>query len=121
MPNIQPAARHNAHREPDIVTAVIPGLALSDDRAREGVSGIVGDMRITTAPKHPGRDPVSVHVVDQLAAVLRGDGGFVERLTALEARLDKSAKDLRSSLRLHELTDQDLADTLRLMFGEDRP
>ena len=101
--NIQPKAG------PDIVTAVIPGLIMSDTHAADGISMIARDMRIIAAPKHPGRDPVSVHVVNELVSVLRGDGGFAPRLAALTERLRGSAEKLDAAYRQYQSTDQDAA------------
>jgi hypothetical protein len=108
--NIQPADQDNARNVPDIVTAVIPGLVMSDRHAGDRIHEVARDMRLIAAPKHPGRDPVSVHVVDQLVSVLRGEGGLAPRLASITERLRRSAERLEAT-KLHvHATDQDSAE-----------
>lgn len=107
MENIPQQAQWNMHGNPGIVTAVIPGLVMADKQAADGVSAVAHDMRITAAPKHPGQDPVSVHFVNELVSVLRGEGGFVSRLAAISARLENSAELLEASRRTLQAADQD--------------
>ncbi|MFC4856815.1 hypothetical protein [Actinophytocola glycyrrhizae] len=109
------------HRQAGIVTAVIPGLIMADKQASDGVSAIARDMRITAAPKHPGQDPVSVHFVNELVSVLRGDGGFVSRLTAVTERLENSAAQLDASRRGLQSTDQDVVGTFGRIQRGGRP
>jgi hypothetical protein len=108
--NIHPADSRNEGRA-DIVTAVLSGLIMSDERAGDGIDAVTRNMRITAAPKHPGRDPVSVHIVEELVSVLRGEDGLAPRLAAVLDRLRTSATRLEASRRAYETTDQDTADT----------
>lgn len=120
MGNIHPADHPNGDRA-DIVTAVIPGLIMSDERAGDGIGAVASTMRIIAAPKHPGRDPVSVHIVDELVSVLRGEDGLAPRLAAVLDRLRTSATRLDASRRTHQVTDQETADTFGRMLDERRP
>jgi hypothetical protein len=117
--NIQPADRRNEIRA-DIVTAVIPGLIMSDERAGDGIDAVTRNLRITAAPKHPGRDPVSVHIVEELVSVLRGENGLATRLAAVLDRLRTSATQLEASRRVHQTTDQDTADAFGRVLPERR-
>jgi hypothetical protein len=121
MENIQPPAQQNMHRQAGIVTAVIPGLIMADKQAADGVSAVARDMRITAAPKHPGQDPVSIHFVNELVSVLRGDGGFVSRLAAVTERLEKSAALLDASRRTLQAADLDVADSFDRIRRGGRP
>lgn len=94
---------------------------MSDDRAGDGIGAVARDMRIIAAPKHPGRDPVSVHIVDQLVSVLRGEDGLAPRLAAVLDRLRISATRLEASRRALQVIDQDAADTFGRMPTERRP
>jgi hypothetical protein len=109
------------HRQAGIATAVIPGLIIADKQAAEGLSAVARDMRITAAPKHPGQDPVSVHFVGELVSVVRGDGGFVSRLTAVIERLENSAARLDASRRAVQTVDVDAASTFDRIRPEDTP
>jgi hypothetical protein len=120
MENIQPVQQNNGHTA-DIVTAVIPGLVMSDRQAGDRIDEVARDMRIIAAPKHPGRDPVSMHVVDQLVSVLRGEGGLAPRLTAVTERLQLSAERLAASQRRVHAIDQNTAEALARMRAEQRP
>jgi hypothetical protein len=103
------------------VTAVIPGLIMSDERAGDGIGEVARYMRIIAAPKHPGRDPVSVHIVDELVSVLRGEDGLAPRLAAVMERLRTSATQLAESSSAHQVTDQETAAAIWRVHDERRP
>lgn len=120
MENIHVPQQNNV-RSADIVTAVIPGLVMADQRAADKIDEVARDMRITTAPKHPGQDPVSTHIVEQLVSVLRGDGGLAPRLRTVTERLRRSAERLAVSQRRVHAVDQVTAETLARVRHERRP
>jgi hypothetical protein len=118
MTNIQQNHHNNAS---DISTALIPGLIVSDRDTSNVTEKMARDMRIIAAPRHPGRDPVSVHIVEQLVSVLRGEGGLAPRMTDITDRLRDSATKLELSLRGYQSADQATVDTFRRLDDQPRP
>lgn len=103
---------HHNNAVPDFSTVLLHGLILSDRVAGAATEQVARDMRIIAAPKHPGRDPVSVHVVEQLVSVLRGEGGLAPRMAAVTERLRVSAGRLEESLHQYQTTDHDAVQRL---------
>lgn len=121
MANIQQPESSNTRPAFDINTALVPRLIVSDRDAGDATEKVTRDMRIIAAPKHPGRDPVSTNIIEQLVSVLRGDGGLAPRMTGITERLRESAALLQASVDQHQARDYNTAHTLGRINDELRP
>jgi hypothetical protein len=121
MANIQQPENGNTRPAFDINTALVPRLIVSDQGTGNATEDVAGDMRIIAAPKHPGRDPVSTNIIEQLVSVLRGNGGLAPRMAGITNRLRESAVLLQASLDQHQVMDYNTAHTLGRINDELRP
>jgi hypothetical protein len=84
-------------------------LARHDRDAAQAADRAAHEVMVTAAPQHPGDDPVSRGLVDDLVAVLRGPGGVQSQLAEAAAELEANAEALEAAARTYYETEADAA------------